>query len=125
MKNSKGKNFTLSSVTGKKLILIDFWSSDCAPCRSKHKKLVELYKKYAAKGLEIISVSLDNKNKAWQIAIKNDKMTWINVSDLKGWDNSLAKNYYVQSIPFALWLDGTGKIIGAELSEKEIEKYLE
>ncbi len=124
MKNNKGKIFTLSSVTGKKLMLIDFWSSDCSPCRSKHKKLVELYKKYAAKGLEIISVSLDNKNKAWQTAIMNDKMMWINVSDLKGWNNSLAKSYYVQSIPFAIWLDGTRKIIGAELSEKEIEGYL-
>ncbi|MGG9960230.1 thioredoxin-like domain-containing protein [Ferruginibacter sp. SUN106] len=125
MKNNKGKKITLSSVTGKKLLLIDFWSSDCSPCRSKHKKLVELYQKYAGKGLEIISVSLDNNNKAWQTAIKNDKMTWINVSDLKGWNNSLAKSYYVQSIPFALWLDGNRKILGAELSEKEIEKYLE
>lgn len=124
MKNSRGKNFTLSSVVGKKLILIDFWSSDCSPCRAKHKKLVELYKKYAARGLEIISVSLDDKNKEWKNAIKKDGMIWTNVSDLKGWNNSLAKNYYVESLPFSLWLDGTGKIISADLNEKEIENYL-
>ena len=125
MKNNVGKNFTLASLVGKKLILVDFWSSDCGPCRAKHIRLVEWYKKYAAKGLEIISVSLDNKNAAWQNAVKKDSMTWINVSDLKGWNNSLAKSYYIQSIPFALWLDGNRKILGAELSEKEIESYLE
>jgi peroxiredoxin len=125
MKDNKGNNFKLSSVTNKKLLLIDFWSSDCAPCRAKHKRLVELYKKYSDRGLEIISVSLDTNNAAWQNAIKNDGMVWINVSDIKGWDNSLAKSYYVRSIPFALWLDGTTKILGAALSEKEIESYLQ
>jgi thiol-disulfide isomerase/thioredoxin len=125
MISNEKKDFQLSSITGKKLILIDFWSSDCYPCRSKHKKLVELYAKYAGKGLEIVSVSLDDNKADWLNAIEKDKMTWINVSELKGWNTSLALNYFIKSLPYALWLDGNRKIIGPELSEKEIELYLE
>lgn len=124
MKKSDGKTFTLSSLIGKKLILIDFWSSDCFPCRVKHKKLAELYKKYGNKGLEIISVSLDKEKRTWLQAIKKDSMNWINVSDLKGWQNQLAESYFVKSIPFSLWLTGDKKIIGPELSETAIELHL-
>lgn len=124
MKKSDGKSFTLSSVLDKKIILIDFWSSDCIPCRYKHKKLVELYKKYSNRGLEIISVSLDDEKKTWLKAIQKDRMAWINVSDLKGWQNQLAESYYVKSIPYGFWLDGDKKIIGPELSDTAIEAYL-
>ncbi len=117
------KLFNLSSLN-KKLILIDFWSSDCYPCRKKHEKLVELYKKYGSKGLEIVSISLDNNDKAWRKAIEKDNMTWINVSELRGWNTGIAEAYFVKSLPFSLWLDKDKKILGEELTEKEIEAHL-
>ena len=124
MKNLNGKVFKLSSLN-KKLILLDFWSSDCAPCRRKHPRLAELYKKYADKGFEIISVSLDDNKKDWKNAIIKDNMVWINISELKGWKTSLAEDYFVKSIPFSIWLDENKKIISIyDLSEKEIEEYL-
>jgi thiol-disulfide isomerase/thioredoxin len=123
MLDSRQKMFRLSSLD-KKLILIDFWSSDCFPCRKKHEKLVSLYKKYASKGLEIVSVSLDDNKAEWMKAIKADEMTWINVSELKGWKTSLAEAYYVKSLPFSLWLDKDRKIMNKELTEEEIEEFL-
>ena len=125
MKDENGKIFKLSSVN-KKLILLDFWSSDCAPCRRKHPKLAELYKKYADKGFEIISVSFDDTEKNWKAAILKDKMTWINISELKGWETSLSENYFIKSIPFSVWLDKDKKIISInDLTEEEMKKYLE
>jgi len=123
MKKEDGTMFRLSSLS-KKLILIDFWSSDCAPCRRKHLDLVELYNKYSSKGLEIVSVSLDYSDKEWRKAMLKDKMTWINVSELQGWKTSLAKDYFISSIPFGFWLDKDRKVIRKELTEKEIEEML-
>lgn len=124
MKDENGKIFKLSSIN-KKLILLDFWSSDCVPCRRKHLRLVELYKKYAGKGLEIISVSFDASREAWKKAIAKDNMKWINVSELKGWETSLSENYFIKSIPFSIWLDKDKKIISVNnLTENEIEEYL-
>ncbi|HYM93972.1 MAG TPA: TlpA disulfide reductase family protein [Chitinophagaceae bacterium] len=124
MTDDQGKDFKISSLADKKLILVDFWSSDCVPCRRNHLKLVELYKKYSVKGLGIVSVSLDDNKSEWLKAVQKDNMTWINVSDLRGWHNSLAEDYFISSIPSEIWLDGKRKIIGAYLSDKEIEEYL-
>ena len=124
--DSSGNVFQLSSLKNKKLILIDFWSSDCYPCRAKHPRLVALYEKYASKGLGIVSVSLDDERDAWVKAIQKDKLNWTNVSDLKGWDAPVALHYYITSIPFAFWLDGDRKIISTkDLSDEEIVKLLQ
>lgn len=124
MKDNHGNIFELSSLN-KKLILLDFWASWCMPCRRKHPKLAELYKKFADKGFEIVSISLDDNEIEWKKAIVKDSLTWINVSELKGWETSLSESYFINTIPFAFWLDKDMKIIGNELSEKEIEKILD
>lgn len=126
MQTAGGKPFNLSSLKNKKVVLIDFWASDCAPCRAAHPKYVDLYKKYAGKGLEIVSISLDNNNEAWQNAIQKDNIgAWVNVSDLKDWKTDLVKNYYINYIPFHLMLDGNRKILkvyqgGKVPSEQEV-----
>jgi thiol-disulfide isomerase/thioredoxin len=125
MKDQNGKIFKLSSLN-KKLILLDFWASWCAPCRHNHPKLVDLYNKYSDKGLEIISISLDSEKKDWLDAIAKDNMTWINVSEVNGWETKIAKDYFVSGIPFSFLLDKDRKIIAAkrEFTSEEIEKYL-
>ena len=124
MKDQNGNTFKLSSLN-KNLILLDFWSSDCGPCRRKHPRLGELYKKYSEKGFEIISVSLDDAEEDWKKAILKDNMIWLNVSELKGWNTSLSESYFIKSIPFSIWLDKDKKIISiTDLTEKQIEEYL-
>ena len=53
-------------------------------------------------------------------------MTWINVSDLKGWDAMIAKNYFISGIPYSFILNKDLKIIAAEraFTDEEIEKFL-
>ncbi|MCF3110688.1 TlpA family protein disulfide reductase [Niabella sp. CC-SYL272] len=112
MQTADGKIFKLSDVKNKKLILVDFWASDCGPCRITHPRLIELYKKYADRGLEIISVSLDSDREKWLKAINEDKIgQWVHVSDLKNWESPLAKKYAVSFIPFRFLLDANYKVL--------------
>ena len=85
---------------------------------------MKLYSKYNAKGFEIFGVSLDREHAAWVEAIKNDGLTWPQVSDLGGWDNPVARLYGVMSIPANLLLDREGKIIAKNLRGEELEKKL-
>jgi len=130
MHTADGKDFKLSSLKDKKIILIDFWASSCGPCRADHPQFIKMYEKYADRGLEIVSVSLDNNTDAWQKAINQDKInSWVNVSDLKGWQSDLVKSYYLNYIPFRFMLDGNRKILkvlpATQLpSEKDIEASL-
>lgn len=85
--------------------------------------MVKVYKKYHDKGLNIISVSLDKagQKERWIKAIKDDDMDWYHVSNLKFWQEPIAKTYGVRSIPATFLLDENGKIIAKNLRGPALE----
>jgi peroxiredoxin len=120
-----GKLVKLSDYRGK-YVLIDFWASWCAPCRRENPNLVKIYDQYKSKGFEILGVSMDkaaDKSK-WLKAIADDKLTWKQVGDLKGWENSAAAQYDVKAIPMNFLIDPSGKIIAKDLRGSELEEKI-
>ena len=45
-----------------KVVVVDFWADYCLPCKREFPKLVALHRKFAAGGLTVMSVSLDDPN---------------------------------------------------------------
>jgi peroxiredoxin len=120
--NPEGKMVSLKESLGK-VTIIDFWASWCGPCRKENPNVVALYNELHEKGLNIIGVSLDKEGdgQKWQDAIASDKLTWPQVSNLKYWNDPLAKKYNVQSIPATFILDATGKIVAKDLRGEELK----
>jgi peroxiredoxin len=58
LKDLSGKTVDLASLAGK-VVIVDFWATWCAPCREEMPELQKFYKKYNAKGLEIVGISVD------------------------------------------------------------------
>lgn len=124
-KTPDGKELALSDIAGKgKYVLVDFWASWCPPCREDMPEVVKLYNQYKSKGFEIVGVSLDTDNAAWQGAINKFKISWPQVSDLKGWQTELGGAYAVSSIPHMILLDKEGKIIANKISIPELSAKL-
>lgn len=117
--NTDGKETSLKSALGK-LTLIDFWASWCGPCRKENPNVVALYKDFHTKGLNIIGVSLDEKADKWKEAIAKDQLTWTQISNLKGWEDPIAKRYFVDGIPATFLLDEKGIIIARDLRGAEL-----
>jgi len=116
---------SLSAFKGK-YVLIDFWASWCKPCRAENPQLVTAYNEFKDKDFTIISVSLDRpgKKEDWLKAIETDKLEWTQVSDLKFWDNAVAKLYGIKSVPQNFLLDKNGKVIAQNLRGEELSKKL-
>jgi len=121
-----GAPVTLSSFRGK-YVLLDFWASWCGPCRQENPNVVKAYNKYKDKNFTIVGVSLDRANgkNDWIGAIKNDGLTWTEVSDLKFWNNQAAGLYSITSIPANFLIDPNGKIIARDLRGDDLENKLE
>lgn len=123
LKDIKGRNINTNRF-GKKFLLIDFWASWCKPCRALNPELKTLYQKYKNKNFELIGVSLDEDKKAWKKAVIQDDLSWTQLNDEKSFEGPLAKYYNIVMIPQNILVDNTNKIIGINLSIKEIELIL-
>ncbi|UFH54618.1 TlpA disulfide reductase family protein [Spirosoma sp. KNUC1025] len=124
--DTAGRAVALSSFRGK-YVLIDFWASWCGPCRVENPNVVKNFQQYKDKNFTVLGVSLDRPNakEAWMKAIHKDGLDWTHVSDLKFWDNEVAKQYAVRSIPQNFLLSPDGKIVAKDIRGEALGKKLE
>jgi peroxiredoxin len=120
--------FSLPDTTGNmvkledfrgKYVLIDFWASWCPPCRAANPELVEVYKQFSEKNFTIVGISVDKNEESWKQAIVLDRLPWINVSSLNGWD-TISEKYAVEAIPQNFLLDPQGIIIDKNIEPEHL-----
>jgi len=126
MPDAQGKKISLSSFRGK-YVLVDFWASWCAPCRRENPNVVEAYHRFKNKNFDILGVSLDRPGEKdrWIQAVKEDNLTWTQISDLSYWNSAAVSLYKLSSIPFNVLVDPNGLVVGENLRGDELEEKLD
>jgi peroxiredoxin len=118
-----GKPVKLSSVTAEYTLVV-FWASTCPHCVSMTPRLKELYDRQEKKLWEVYSVSIDTSKTAWTSFLAEEKLTWINVSDLKSYYGKSAEDYNIYATPTMFLLDREKKILAKPISLMETEQAL-
>ena len=119
-----GRKIKLSSLKGK-MVLLSFWASWDKESRLENKRLLKIYKKYKSKGFEVYQVSLDKSKILWEAAVEQDKLPWINVSDLLYTNSYPARIYNVKKLPANYLISKDGELIGKDLFGRILDEKLD
>lgn len=107
--NIKGDTVRLSQYKGK-YILLDFWASWSDVSKRNSENLMKIFwKYYYNKTFTVYQVALDDNAERWKQGLRDQKIKWTSVSDLKVWDSKAVEAYGVKSLPasFLIYPDFT------------------
>jgi peroxiredoxin len=99
-----GESITLSQLKGN-VVLVDFWTTWCPPCRNSIPHFGSLYEKYKDQGFIVLGISTEDK----QTLINFRNNNYIPYPILLG-NKDIAQAYDVQAIPKTIFIDRKGKI---------------
>jgi thiol-disulfide isomerase/thioredoxin len=121
-----GGRWRLSEQRGK-VVLLNFWATWCAPCRTEIPFLARINDKYESKGLKVFGIAVDSENTDLiNVFIKDYKINYRILLAKAG--TSLSRQ---KALPMTLLIDEKGflvkKYVGAvkeDVFEKDIDALL-
>ncbi|NQW21131.1 MAG: TlpA family protein disulfide reductase [Chloroflexi bacterium] len=102
-----GDLITIADYRGK-VVMIDFWSSWCAPCRSEGPILAETYDKWRDRGVEFIGIAIWDTKGPVEDFIERNRIHYVNGIDPSG---QISVNFGVSGIPEKFFITPEGEIV--------------
>jgi len=105
-----GKTFRLSDHLGKSVVLLDFWSTFCEPCKAEFPHLRALYDAQKSKGLLVVGIAMDGPETVADVHafVKRFELDFPVVTDE---DSRIASLFNPKkSMPLSVLIDKGGRI---------------
>jgi peroxiredoxin len=104
----KGSKLTLEQWRGK-VVLVNFWATDCTGCIAEMPKLIETYRQFAPRGYEMVAVAMDYDRPDFVVDYTERMALPFTVAlDLKG---EAARAFDVHLTPTSFLIDKQGRIV--------------
>ncbi|MGH7295068.1 MAG: peroxiredoxin family protein, partial [Polyangiaceae bacterium] len=106
-----GNTFRLSDHLGKDVVLLDFWSTFCEPCKAEFPHLRAMYDGQKAKGLIVVGVAMDGPETVADVPafVRRFELDFPVITDE---DSRIASLYNPKkSMPLSVLIDKAGRII--------------
>jgi thiol-disulfide isomerase/thioredoxin len=105
---------------GKQPVVINFWGTWCPPCRKEIPDLVRFYDEYKPKGLEIVSLAVNDNPDAVRSYAANAGMQWVM---LMGDDGIYQKYGGIRGVPTTIFIDRNGKEVKRMVGAASYEDF--
>ena len=107
-----------------KYLLLYFWASWSFPGRQYQHDLEAAFMQYPVHNFSILQVSLDRDINNWKNFFNGRKVLWKQARLVKGWDEAVVSAFDIKGLPQAYLIDPSGKIIGQNLTSRQIIEFL-
>lgn len=118
----------LHAIKAKYTMLL-YWDATCGRCKEEIPRLKVLYDKLAneqhsnGKFFEVYAISLTAEAEEWKKFVQENKLKWLNVSDLYN-NTKFRKLYNISSTPVIYLLNEKKEIIAKRLSVEQVEDFI-
>ena len=109
-----------------KVVLLNFWATWCAPCRTEIPILNRVHRDYAKRGFSVVGVAMDERG--WPAVTPFLASEKVDYPVLLG--NAAVARFYggLEVLPRTLFLDRLGRVVaarGALLAEAPLRRIVE
>ncbi len=118
-----GSPFSLASLKGK-VVLLQYWATWCEPCKEDQKVIAEAHGKYGRRGLEVVSISLDNSAEELRDYLRTARLPWMHLFEEGGLDSPLAEQLGVTIVPTMILVGADGKVVSRNLTANDLDRAL-
>jgi peroxiredoxin len=103
--------------------LIVFGASWCPTCTNELPKIAQNYPKWKSKGMEVVFISLDEKEQDFSTFAKS--FPFVSYCDFKKWESKAAKDYYVFGTPTMFIVDQNQTILLRPNSVEQVDSWVD
>lgn len=119
----KGDLASVADAKGK-VLLIDFWATNCPPCLAEFPKLKQLYADKHEEGFEIVGISLDESPDTVEAFQAQAKLPWRMICNEEQVRQARTK-YRVRTIPSLFLVGRDGRIAQVDLKGNDLRQAVE
>jgi peroxiredoxin len=109
-----------------RMVLVEFWSTSCGPCRAEAPRMVELYKGLPAGKVEFLGVSSDSSEETLRSFLRDYKLSWPQVRE--SFEGPMHQLYRVAGEPTYFLIGPDGAIldtwVGSGETSRRVQKAL-
>lgn len=125
LSDMNGKQVDVSSYTKQgKITVLSFWATWCVPCKKELTNIADVYDEWKKKyNMQIIAVSIDDSRSATKVKPTVEGQRW-EYEVLLDVNQDLKRQLNIQSVPFTLLVDATGKIVYSHSGYVDGDEYI-